>query len=347
MMKILLISPIPPPAGGIASWTNLYLESKRAKENYVDLVSTAVLGERINNFTKLKPNEELRRLIKVLYMLKKKLSEQEFDIVHLNSPCSKLGLLRDYLCAIIVNQKKVKFIVHYRCDVTYMLKGWIQRLLFKKLCKRSDKILVLNKVSKDYVLSKVKKESIIIPNFVEELSIEETISFNVNEELKNILFVGHIIRTKGCYEILKVAEHFTEKNFILVGHITEEFRNICIPKNVRFVGEVGKEEVKQFMLRSDIFLFPTYTEGFPNVVTEAMALGLPIIASAVGAIPDMIEDKGGILVEVGNLNQLVDAINILEHKEIREKISKWNIDKVKQTYTIDKVMENLFCEYVN
>ena len=65
-MKVLLISPLPPPAGGIASWTRRYLESRKAKENEVDVVNIAVTGKRVENFTtknsifaEIKRNEDI------------------------------------------------------------------------------------------------------------------------------------------------------------------------------------------------------------------------------------------------------------------------------------------------
>ncbi len=60
-VKILLISPLPPPAGGIATWTKTYLETELAKTNQVDIVNTAVIGSRINRFTTVSVLDEIPR----------------------------------------------------------------------------------------------------------------------------------------------------------------------------------------------------------------------------------------------------------------------------------------------
>ena len=76
-----------------------------------------------------------------------------------------------------------------------------------------------------------------------------------------------------------------------------------------------------------------------------MALGLPIITTNVGANKDMIESSGGILVRLENVKDIIEAIYKLEDKSYREKISKWNIQKVKDKYLVDSVMLELISIY--
>ena len=71
------------------------------------------------------------------------------------------------------------------------------------------------------------------------------------------------------------------------------------------------------------------------------ANGIPIIATNVGASNDMLEEYGGIIIEPLNSNMIVEAINTMRNKKLRQKISEWNINKVKKCYTIDIVMSQL------
>lgn len=70
------------------------------------------------------------------------------------------------------------------------------------------------------------------------------------------------------------------------------------------------------MLKCTVFVLPTYTEGFPNVVLESMACGCPIVATSVGAIPEMLDGGAGIVIEPRNVEQLRDAVAwVLENPE--------------------------------
>ena len=346
-MKVLLISPLPPPAGGIASWTRRYLESRKAKENEVDVVNIAVTGKRVENFTtKNSIFAEIKRNEDIMWDLENKLRKKKYDIVHLNSSCSKFGLLRDYLVCLKVKKYGVRLLVQMHCDVTYMLSGVIAEKLFKKVVRLSDCVLTLNRVSDEYIRKNCQKDTIIVPNFVsDEYVAHLNESKIISDKIKTALFVGHILRTKGCDLICNIASDFPDINFRLVGHVSEEIRKLPKPSNVTLVDEMPLEKILEEYKVADIFVFPTHTEGFPNVVSEAMSAGLPIIATRVGAIPDMLEDKGGLFVPIDGEKELKAAITALSDPEIRRKMSRFNRDKVMREYTINNVMDRLFKIY--
>lgn len=346
-MNILLLSPLPPPAGGIATWTKLYLQSDEIKKHKSTLINTAVTGERVKNINKKDIKNEITRAKNILFKLRKLLTSQEFDIVHINTSCSKFGLIRDFIYARYVKHKKVPVIIQFHCDTKYMIKDRISEYLFNKLCRVADELFCLNQSSKQHIKKLSSCESMIIPNFFNEKQMKNLNRLKHAEQIKDILFVGHVVRSKGCIEILKLAEKLPKLKFKLIGYISDEIRKLPIPRNVEFVGEIPKESVISQMLLADVLLFPTYTEGFPNVILEAMACGLPIIATPVGAIPDMIEDSGGVLVEVGDINGMIKAINTLQDKNFRYKISKWNQEKVLKSYSTEIVMKKVILEYSN
>lgn len=78
---------------------------------------------------------------------------------------------------------------------------------------------------------------------------------------------------------------------------------------VNFLGEKSNEEALRYISESQIFILPSYTEGFPNVVLEAMALKTPVIATTVGAIPEMLSDNCGILIEPKDVVAIKDSIS--------------------------------------
>ena len=101
-MKVLLISPLPPPAGGIATWTELYINSTTAQQHNIKLINNSIIGKRTQNLAKYNFIEEIKRLISIINELKSSIKKEKFDIVHINSSCSKFRInKRLYMCKVI------------------------------------------------------------------------------------------------------------------------------------------------------------------------------------------------------------------------------------------------------
>lgn len=343
-MKILLISPIAPPAGGIATWTKEYLESEYAEENEIKLVNIAVSGKRIREGWRFNFFEELHRLRIILKNLKLVLKKDSFDIVHINSSCSRFGLIRELICINMIKKRKIDIVIHFHCDVSYMIKRKIQKIILKKILKQVNKIIVLNKISLEYIKNISSKSKIyIIPNFIDS-GIVDTTNKDISNEVKKVVFVGRVSELKGCNNIIDVAYKFPQIEFTLIGKVENSYINKKIPDNVKMIGEVNNviDQIKM----ADVFLFPTHTEGFPCALLEAMAVGLPIIATRVGAIPDMLEEKGGLYCKINNNEDIISSIQKLQYdKELRTRMSEWNRNKVKSNYLKEDVLKKIFSIY--
>ena len=347
-MNILLLSPLPPPVGGIATWTLLYKNSKEAKKNIVDIINTSVIGSRAITITEKNYFQEIYRFKKIYSELSSRLNTKNYDIVHINTSCSKFGLIRDCFLAKKAKRKKTKVVVHFHCDTSYMVKGKLHRYYFLKLCEIADRIFCLNTSSQKHIKIISNKESIIIPNFIDfDSKLMEKFEKIISDEIKNIIYVGHIVKRKGCDDIISVASKLPSIKFKMIGPVSNDIKEIPAPNNIEYLGEVSKDEVIEEMCDADLLLFPSHTEGFPYVILEAMACGLPIISTPVGAIPDMLENKGGILVNVKDVDAMVKAIEYLQNKYYRKSMSLWNQKKVINTYTTEIVMNKLFKEYSN
>ncbi len=99
------------------------------------------------------------------------------------------------------------------------------------------------------------------------------------------------------------------------------------------------EERRSFMESIDVFVMPSFTEGTPNSIVEAMAHRKPIIASNVGGVPDMIGDDSGILVPAGDANALAEAmIRLANNRDLRERMGQAAYERYQQLFSPSVVL---------
>ena len=105
------------------------------------------------------------------------------------------------------------------------------------------------------------------------------------------------------------------------------------------------DNVVEMMTTSEIFILPSYTEGCPNVVLEAMGYRVPVIASSVGAIPELLEDDCGCLIPPQDAKKVEEALEfLLNDKQMQMKYIENAYNKINNDFVIEKVfaryMEN-------
>ena len=160
------------------------------------------------------------------------------------------------------------------------------------------------------------------------------------------LFVGRNERRKGLKEINEAIELAVKNNlyaeFHFVGPIEKRFNISTSKVSIFYHGIIIDEKEKKAMYDScDILLCPSYSEGMPNVILEAMSRGLAIIATNVGAIRLLVSEDNGVLLQECKPNLIFDAINNFismdNNKLIEMKIS--SAEKIKKGFLWNNVIE--------
>lgn len=344
-MKVVLLAPTPPPAGGMASWTVQMLSSPLKNGWQIDLVDTKVIGGRevYGVGSRRRMLNEIKRCIGIWNCLIKKIKDSNALIVHSGIPSLPLSMLREYICASITKLYKKKFIIHFHCTVPNTTKGKLSSFLLKQLCNKSDYIIALNEQSQRYLENITKTRIKIIPNFVQECQVEKFHVINCN--VKRVLYVGGVVKSKGILQMIEVAKYFPQIEFRFVGRIEEEILAVAASsgtKNLLFTGEKTNNEVITELQSADVFMFLSHFsgEGFSIALTEAMAAGLPCIVTDWAANRDMVDDGvGGFVIPVDDVQAAIEAIKKIQPAEIRAAQSKHNIEKVKACYISSKVKE--------
>ena len=157
---------------------------------------------------------------------------------------------------------------------------------------------------------------------------------NLPENKNIILFVGSLGSIKGVEYLIKAAKDFvnTDTELYLVGRddglkksLVKMAQELKIIDFIKFIGPVNHEKIPIWISASDILVLPSLSEGRPNVVLEALACEVPVVATDVGGIPElMIEGETGYLVPAKNPVQLSEKINkLLENENLRAKMGKF------------------------
>lgn len=174
----------------------------------------------------------------------------------------------------------------------------------------------------------------VIYNVADIHTFYPSLKKDVNK-IKKILLIASLLPVKGIPYLLQSLAQLKQKrqNFSLEivgdGPNREEYEKLTMEfglvKEVKFTGLKSKSEIAEFMRNSDFFVLPSLWENLPCVLIEAMASGLPIIASNVGGIPEILNKENSILIPPKDINALASAIDyMLDHYQ------EYSSDKISQ-----------------
>jgi len=219
---------------------------------------------------------------------------------------------------------------------------WWGKIIYKLLFASSMPVVVqTEKIRSEIVAEYPAVDPLVIPNGI-----------NIEEEQKvsgrTIVFVGNLIPRKGVDILIEALRELQEYPLTIIGDGPEraDLEKKASGLNVRFLGKVQPEKVRKLMaIHGKIFVLPAVAgEGSPNVLLEAMSIGLPVIASDVAGIRDLLEGgSAGMIVEAGNVTSLREAIDCLWNNErLRNELAELGRREVEK-YSWDKVVTGWEC----
>lgn len=224
--------------------------------------------------------------------------------------------------------------IHYRTDLK----------LFTRLSIREARMITAvsrftaDLVKKDINLS---KEIRVIYNGVDQnLFIPQNCASPENKKNIIVLFSGNLTRRKGAQWLIPIAERL-KKNITIMYTSGLQPKGLW-PKHHRLqcLGSVPYPKMPEIYQQSDILLFPTVREGFGLAATEAMACGLPVVATDCSSLPELIDNgKGGFLCPIGDVAAFAEKINFLaENPKLRREMGGYNRAKVEKMFTLDRMV---------
>jgi len=167
-----------------------------------------------------------------------------------------------------------------------------------------------------------------------------------SNEIINFLFIGRYDKVKGILELNNAIDELNKKNekfiFHFIGPIPEDKKLHF--NNIKYHGQISDvKQIQNVLQMCDVLVCPSHSEGMPNVILEAMAMGLAVIASDVGAINKMVDSSNGLLVSQGNKvqleNALIQYIGLDKSILLSQKIA--SVKKINNEFKWDIIVEKL------
>ncbi|MEH7356287.1 glycosyltransferase [Neobacillus drentensis] len=283
--------------------------------------------------------------ISIFYKLYKILRKEKPDVIH-----THLYILPYVIPVALLAKVKVK--VHTIHNVAKNEVGKWQRKInrfFYKYCRVIP--VSISPLVKKSVIEEYGFEENQVPMIFNGIDLNKYIQKNdyTNKGIINILHIGRFSEQKnhaGLLESFKIVHENvpnTKLRLIGLGNLEKVIKNKVKDLNldgcVEFLGL--KADVYPYLNEADIFILPSLWEGMPITLIEAMATGLPIVATAVGGVPDMIKDnKTGLLVDTNNA-QIAEALQkLIKDTNLRKEIGnaakstseQFSVEKMEEQY---------------
>jgi glycosyltransferase involved in cell wall biosynthesis len=217
-----------------------------------------------------------------------------------------------------------------------------------------DKIKVLGNGSSNGVDTSFYNKD--YPNAeVEALNLKQRLGIETSDFI--FMFLGRLAKDKGIIELVSAFNKLSENNpnlkLLLVGPLEEE--NSSLPKetlqiikNTKAIIYPGRtDNVRAFLKLADVFVLPSFREGFPNALLQAGAMSLPLIATNINGCNEIIEhNKTGFLVPIQDEKSLLDKMKFLyENSETRINFGDKIREKIEEKFKQSIIWEELLNEY--
>ena len=233
-----------------------------------------------------------------------------------------------------------KFLLHLQGDLFNLPRSqfsWsrvmLSRIVTRIVCKFADKVRCVSQS----LITEAKRAGIpqhklaLVPSRCDVQRFNPQAWQNARDEVRRqlgvdnkkvVMFIGTLSVHKGLSYLLKAMPKifplYPETAVVLVGSgpLMDELKSLALELGIAdktiFCGRIPYEQIPAYLSAADIFAFPSIDEGLPRAVMEAMAMKLPVVATKVGGIPELVQNREtGFLVDSCNPQQIAEALNLL------------------------------------
>ena len=264
------------------------------------------------------------RIGKSYWHWKRMVKTQGDYMIHYNFPLDAFSILRDYFFMRIAVKKKIPMVIHLHGGL-YLFKNtkpWIIRKMLNRVFSWPCQFVVLSGKEKDAIEKEYGTDYVtVLPNCVDLSEAKVFERENCFDETLHILYLGRIEPNKGVEYMLKAAEQLKNSGVKFLLHIAgiDQCKNYYVNRfseslkeNFIYEGVVTGKEKTELLKKCQVFLLPSFYEGLPMSLLEAMSFGEVPIVTDVGSIGEVVKDgDNGIFINVRDCDTIVEAVTRL------------------------------------
>ncbi len=323
--KILYFFQIPPPKHGVSLINQRIIENDIINKSFESDLLKIDFSTKHSSLNKLSV-QKLFKFFSLSLKLFIKLRSNNYDAIYFTLTPSGPGFLRDLFFIFIINLFKIKKILHlHGIGIAHSVKRYAFAKHFYNFAFKNSVIIHLSKNLLNDEITSVFKD-IKYKAFFLNNSTDRPRKQISKERINEILFLSNLFPSKGIHDVLEIFYKLSlrypylkmniagaESSKETTKKITYQIETYSLQDKVKIFGFANEELKNDLFTRSDLFLYPTRNDAFPLVLLEAISHGLPIVASDIGAINEIVlNEKTGFVLKHNNDDFEKRIIDLIE-----------------------------------
>lgn len=343
-MKVLMIGVDESTKGGMWTVVENYLNDK----NFVEKNNLKYIPTSITGCSALKKIIfTLKAYLKIVRVYKK----ETISILHVHMS-ERASIIRKGIVMKYAKRRKSKIVLHMHgaeFEVLYNKMSLKKQKKVREILNLADKIIILGNYWKSFISNLVDnpEKVCVVYNAV---YVPDQYKYQTNSS--NILFLGAVSKRKGIDVLIKALKNKEQslrdkcKVNIYGPDVEKNIDNIIYKNNLNtwvfYKGWLGKNDKSKVLSDTSINVLPSYNEGLPMTILEAMSYGIPTISTSVAAIPEAVNKSNGILISPGDDIALGNAIEeLIVNNKKRLKLSEKSYEDAKYKFSIKKHISDI------
>lgn len=323
-------------------------------ENYLDNAEFVKNNDLVYIPTSVTECALLKKILftgKAYLKIIRELKRNDFSIIHVHMS-ERASIRRKRIVMNYAKKKGLKIVLHlHGAEFEDLYKQMKERKkkFVRETLEIADVIIILGDYWKGFISELITdpRKIRVVYNAVD---VPKEYKYNNNSNI--LLFLGAVSKRKGIDVLLQALDRKKDsfKNQVKVcvygpdvdGNIEEKIRQIGLQDWVKYLGYLHKAEKNSVFNQVAVNILPSYNEGLPMTILETMAYGIPSISTDIAAIPEVVNEKNGILIKPGDIDGLANAIEtMVQDSRLRCSLSQQSYKDIQDNFSLERHIQEI------